>query len=325
MTEVIPVRVSLVVPVYQGEKSLPRLINEVVPFISCQLTPSGIPYLLCEVILVHDCGPDRSDLIMEELGAKYQFIRQVWLSRNFGQHPATMAGMASSSGDWVVTIDEDGQQDPADIGRMLDCAIEESLQVVYAQPLNLPFHGYLRNKLSQAAKAIAAKLIGNSSAANFNSFRMIDGEVARTLAAYSGNGIYLDVALFWIAARIGYCQVRLRNEDRPSGYSYSKLIGHFWRLILTTGTRPLRLITILGFISLFLAMATSFFAFYGKFISNTPVQGWTSLLIVTSVFSGSIMVSIGVVAEYLAITMSIAMGKPLYVVSSKPTRPYHTQ
>ena len=325
MIEVIPVRVSLVVPVYQGEKSLPRLINEVVPFISCQLTPSGIPYLLCEVILVHDCGPDRSDLIMEELGAKYQFIRQVWLSRNFGQHPATMAGMASSSGDWVVTIDEDGQQDPSDIGRMLDCAMKESLQVVYAQPLNLPFHGWLRNKLSQAAKAIAAKLIGNSSAANFNSFRMIDGEVARTLAAYSGNGIYLDVALFWIAARIGYCQVRLRNEDRPSGYSYSKLIAHFWRLILTTGTRPLRLITILGFISLFLAMATSFFAFYGKFISNTPVQGWTSLLIVTSVFSGSIMVSIGVVAEYLAIIMSIAMGKPLYVVSSKPTRPYHTK
>lgn len=321
MKEVLPIRISLVIPVYRGEKSLPRLIEEVAPLTSSQLTPAGIRYLLCEVILVHDCGPDRSDILLEELGAKYQFIRPVWLSRNYGQHPATMAGMASSAGDWVVTIDEDGQQDPADIGRMLDCAMAESLQVVYARPLNSPPHGWVRNKLSQTAKALAAKLLGNSAAANFNSFRMIDGEVARTLAAYSGNGIYLDVALFWIAARIGYCHVQLRNEDRLSGYSYSKLIAHFWKLIITTGTRPLRLITLLGIISLFLAMVVSIYAFYGKYIGNTPVQGWTSLLIVTSIFSGSIMVSLGVVAEYLAVTMSIAMGKPLYVVSTRPTRP----
>lgn len=317
--------VSLVIPVYRGEKSLPKLIEEVAPLTLKQITPAGIPYKLSEVILVHDCGPDRSDIILEELGARYSFIRPLWLSRNYGQHPATMAGMASAAGDWVVTIDEDGQQDPADIGRMLDCAISASLQVVYAQPLNPPPHGWLRNKLSQTAKAITAKLLGNSAAENFNSFRMIDGEVARTLAAYSGNGIYLDVALFWIAARIGYCPVQLRNEDRPSGYSYSKLIGHFWKLIITTGTRPLRLITLLGFVSLLLAITVSAYALYGKFISNTPVEGWTSLLIVTSIFSGSIMVSLGVVAEYLAITMSIAMGKPLYVISTKPTRPVTSQ
>jgi len=317
--------VSLVIPIYRGEKSLPKLIEELAPLTLKQITPSGIFYKLSEVLLVHDCGPDRSDIVLEELVAKYSFIRPVWLSRNYGQHPATMAGMASAAGDWVVTIDEDGQQDPVDIGRMLDCAIGESLQVVYAQPLNPPPHGWFRNKLSQTAKAIAAKLLGNSVAKNFNSFRMIDGEVARTLAAYSGNGIYLDVALFWIAGRIGYCPVQLRNENRPSGYSYSKLIGHFWKLIITTGTRPLRLITLLGFVSLLIAIAVSVYAFYGKFVSNTPVQGWTSLLIVTSIFSGSIMVSLGVVAEYLAITMSISMGKPLYVISTKPTRPVTKQ
>jgi len=232
-----------------------------------------------------------------------------------------MAGMASSTGDWVVTMDEDGQQNPSDIGSMLDCAISAAYQVVYAQSLSAPPHGWLRNKMSQTAKAIAANLLKNSAAANFNSFRMIEGEVARTLAAYSGNGIYLDVALFWIAARIGCCPVWLRDEGRSSGYSYPKLISHFWRLIITTGTRPLRLITLLGVTTLFLAIIFSTYAFYGKFISNTPVQGWTSLLIVMSIFSGSIMVSLGVVAEYLAITMNIAMGKPLYVVSTKPTRP----
>jgi undecaprenyl-phosphate 4-deoxy-4-formamido-L-arabinose transferase len=322
MNDSIPYRVSLVIPVYCGEKTLPILIEEIAPLSFRQSTPGGIGYVVCEVILVHDCGPDRSDMVLEALGAQYSFIRTVWLSRNYGQHAATMAGMASATGDWIATIDEDGQQDPADIGCMLDSAISGSLQLVYAQPTNPPPHGWLRNTLSRTAKSITTKLLGSSQMGKFNSFRLIDGEIARTLAAYCGNGVYLDVGLFWIAGRIGHCPVRLRNElDRPSGYSYFKLFGHFWTLILTTGTRPLRLITLMGFGSLIIAIAISGYAFYGKFFSNNPVQGWTSLFIGISFFSGVTLTSLGVIAEYLAVTMGIVMGKPLYVVVTKPTRP----
>jgi undecaprenyl-phosphate 4-deoxy-4-formamido-L-arabinose transferase len=261
-------------------------------------------------------------MVLEELEDQYSFVRPVWLSRNYGQHPATMAGMASATGNWVATIDEDGQQDPADIGCMLDNAISESLQLVYALPTNPPPHGWLRNTLSKTAKAIATKLLANCQVEKFNSFRLVDGEIARTLAAYCGNGVYLDVGLFWITGRIGHCPVRLRTElDRPSGYSYLKLFSHFWNLILTTGTRPLRLITMMGFGSLVLALAISGYAFCGKFFSDNPVQGWASLLIIVSLFSGATLTSLGVIAEYLAVTMSIAMGKPLYVVGTKPTRP----
>ena len=109
--------------------------------------------------------------------------------------------------------------------------------------------------------------------------------------------------------------------DRPSGYSYSKLFGHFWNLILTMGTRPLRLITIMGFCSLILSIVITAYALYGKFILESPVEGWASLLIVVAFFSGATLTSLGVIAEYLAVTMGIVMGKPLYVVSTKPTRP----
>ena len=317
-----PHRVSLVIPVYRGEKTLPTLIGEITPLTFPLSTPGGIRFVVCEVLFVHDCGPDRSDMLLEALETQYPFVRAIWLSRNYGQHAATMAGMASATGDWVVTIDEDGQQDPADIGRMLDIAIDASLQLVYAQPSNPPPHGWLRNTLSRTAKAIANKLLGNSQAVKFNSFRLVDGEVARTLAAYCGNGVYLDVGLFWIVGRIGHCPVQLRDElGRPSGYSYFKLFGHFWNLVLTTGTRPLRLITLMGFGSLFLAMAISAYALYGKFFLNSSVQGWASMLIVLSFFSGAILTSLGVIAEYLAVTMGIVMGKPLYVVATKPTRP----
>ena len=315
-------RISLVVPVYAGERSLPGLVDEIAPLTRLQTTPTGAAYVVCEVLLVHDCGPDRSDTTIEALCQQHTFVQPVWLSRNYGQHAATLAGMASATGDWVVTLDEDGQQNPADIGQMLDHALAGSMQLVYAQPLNPPPHGWLRNALSRTAKAISTRMLGNSAIGRFNSFRLVDGEIARTLAAYCGNGVYLDVGLFWIAGSIGHCPVRLRNElGRPSGYSYLKLIGHFWRLILTTGTRPLRLITIMGVASMVLALLMAAYALYGKYFGQVAVQGWASLLIVVAFFSGSILAALGVIAEYLAVTMGIVMGKPLYVVSTKPTRP----
>lgn len=315
-------RISIVIPVYRGETTLPTLIDEIEPLSRLQTSPAGNSYVISEVVLVHDCGPDRSDLTLEALEKKYPFVQLVWLTRNYGQHAASMAGMASATGDWVVTLDEDGQQDPADIGRLLDTALDRSLQLVYAQPTNLPNHGWLRNILSRTAKAITIKLLSNSPMGKFNSYRLIDGEVARTLAAYCGNGVYLDVGLYWMVGRIGHCPLQLRIEmDRPSGYSYSKLFGHFWNLILTTGTRPLRLITIMGFLSVILSIIITAYALYGKFFLNVPVQGWASLLIVVAFFSGATLTSLGVIAEYLAVTMGIVMGKPLYVVSTKPTRP----
>lgn len=315
-------QISLVIPVYGGEKTLPELIKDIEPLVLETSSPEGVPFIVTELILVHDCGPDRSDIVIQELADKYSFVRPVWLSRNYGQHAATMAGMACATGDWVVTLDEDGQQNPADISAMLDTAINRSLQLVYAQPTNLPSHGWLRNMFSRTAKAITIKLLRNSPMGRFNSYRLIDGEIARTLAAYCGNGVYLDVGLYWMVGRIGHCPLQLRNEmDRPSGYSYAKLFGHFWNLILTTGTGPLRLITVMGFCSLVLSIVITAYALYGKFFLEVPVQGWASLLIVVAFFSGATLTSLGVIAEYLAVTMGIVMGKPLYVVSTKPTRP----
>lgn len=315
-------RISVVIPVYQGAGTLPTLVNEIKPLVQPQTTPQGHHFVIVEVLLVHDCGPDRSDQTMEAMRAQYDFVQPVWLSKNYGQHAATLAGMASATGDWVVTLDEDGQQNPVDIGLLLDHALAFSLQLVYAQPTNPPPHGWLRNFLSRTAKTVSTQLLGNSSIGRFNSFRLVDGEIARTLAAYCGNGVYLDVGLFWITGRIGHCPIRLRNElDRPSGYSYFKLFGHFWNLVLTTGTRPLRLITLMGFFSMILAIVIAGYAIYGKLYGQVPVQGWASMLILVAFFSGSILMALGVIAEYLAVTMGIVMGKPLYVVSTKPTRP----
>jgi polyisoprenyl-phosphate glycosyltransferase len=316
------IRLSLVIPVYRGERTLAELTLQVTPLTQENKTPAGRPFVVSELILVHDCGPDHSDRVIEALAAEHAFVRPVWLTRNSGQHPATLAGMATATGDWVVTLDEDGQQNPADVGAMLDVALDQHLQVVYARPSNPPPHGWLRNLLSRTAKRITSQVLGNPEAGRFNSFRLVRGDIARTLAAYCGNGVYLDVGLFWVAGRVGHCPIELRQEmDRPSGYSYLKLLGHFWNLILSTGTRPLRVITLMGALSVAVAVLLMVYALHGRYFSDQAVPGWASLLMALAFFNGAVLMALGIIAEYLAVTMSIVMGKPLYVVSPVPTRP----
>ncbi len=315
------IAVSIVVPVYRGETTLGPLLAEIEPLTVEHRTPAGRPVVVCEVLLVHDCGPDRSDLAIETLAARHAFVRPVWLSRNFGQHAATLAGMSGTVGDWVATLDEDLQHDPRDIGTIVDRAVAGGFQVVYARPSNPPPHGWLRNTASRLAKSIANVLIGEGAEGHFNSYRLVDGEVARGLAAYCGSGVYLDVALRWIVARVGYCPLRMRSElGRPSGYSFRRLLSHFSYLVRTAGARPVRLIALLGLGSIGLAIAIAAYATYAKLTGRVTVQGWASLVIVISFFSGCILTALGVLAEYLAQTMSISMGKPLYVVATRPTR-----
>jgi undecaprenyl-phosphate 4-deoxy-4-formamido-L-arabinose transferase len=314
--------VSVVVPVYQGERTLDALLAEIAPLVQSQETPGGRHFRVNEVILVHDGAVDRSHAVMEELARRYQFVTTVWLSRNYGQHPATLAGMAASSGDWVATLDDDGQQAPADIAKLLDRAIEDAAALVYAKPVTAPAHARWRNAMSVLAKLISAALIGNPAVRQFNSFRLVRGDIARSLAAYCGNGVYLDVALSWVVDKAALCPVALRPErGRASGYTFRKLMAHFGRLMLTAGTRPLRIISILGSVSVLLGIVISAYAFWAKIHHEIPVQGYTSLIIVVCFFSGIILSSLGVIAEYLALVLTATMGKPLYVTVSRPTGP----
>lgn len=313
--------VSIVIPVYRGEHSIKALVEELALYFQPVKTPAGNHLVISELLLVHDSGPDRSDVVIEQLAQVYPQVKPIWLTRNFGQHAATLAGMSSATADWIVTMDEDGQHDPKYICGLLDHALAHTLQVVYAQPTNKPPHSYMRNLTSRVAKRIGRLTMGHSAAEYFHSYRLMQGEIARTLAAYCGHGVYLDVGLLWVADRVDRCPVRMRAESgRQSGYTYARLLSHFWTMLLTSGTQPLRLITLMGFFSVSIAMCIGGYALYEKIIGNVHVQGWTSLVIVVSFFSGCILVALGMIAEYLAVSMGIAMGKPLYVIGRRSNR-----
>lgn len=311
---------SVVIPVYQGERSLPNVLASLAEYTETRSTSRGARYRVAEVLMVHDCGPDESARVIHELELKYDFVRAIWLSRNFGQHAATLAGMASAGGDWILTFDEDGQHDPMFIGDMLDVALDEQAKVVYARPMNTPPHSAIRNLASRAAKRMTKALSGGADASIFNSYRLILGEVGRSVAAYAGSGVYLDIALGWVAGPAATAPVEMREEGegRVSGYSMRSLLSHFWRMVLTGGTRGLRLVSMLGVAFAVLGFLIAAILVYLQFTNPVPVQGWTSLIVVILIATGAILFSLGIIAEYVGVAVNMAMGKPLYLITQDP-------
>jgi undecaprenyl-phosphate 4-deoxy-4-formamido-L-arabinose transferase len=227
--------------------------------------------------------------------------------------------MASAGGEWIVTMDEDGQHDPADIPAMLDRAMDQQVGVVYARPVNGRQHGRLRNLASDASKRVIDLLVPEGNTGIYHSYRLMLGEVGRGVAAYAGAGVYLDVALGWVANGAATCPVTLRPEGtRPSGYRLRSLLSHFWRLVLTSGTRLLRLVAVVGAVFALLGMVFAVVLVANKLFGGEIQPGWTSVMVVTLVGMGAILLTLGIVAEYLGIAVDMAMGKPLYLVASDP-------
>ena len=319
-------RISVVIPAYNGAGTLPAVLDELETFTGASVSPHGIPFTIEEVLLVWDGGSQTCAETIRLLAQKYPWVRPIWLSRNFGQHAATLAGMSSSGGEWVVTLDEDGQHDPAYIGALLDRALEERCQLVYAAPTNGRPHGAVRNASSSVARWFFSKLVTDTDIDQFHSYRLMLGEVARGAAAYTGPGVYLDVALSWVVSSSSTSPVPMRTEGRPaSNYSFKKLVQHFGRLVISSGTRPLFLVSVVGFVFFTLGILFSLWVLFQRFFTDSVPQGWTSSFVATLVVGGLILLSLGVIAQYLRTAVNMSLGKPLYVVVSDPDKHFDNQ
>jgi len=322
----VSVKVSVVIPVYRGETTLPELIAEIAPLTTEQISPAGRAFRIEEVLLVWDRGPGHSDQTLRELSDTYAWVKPVWLSRNFGQHAATLAGMTSSGGEWIVTMDEDGQQDPAFIGAMLDRAYEDGAQLVYGTPANPPPHSAVRNAGSKFAKRLFAGALSDGGFAEFNSYRLILGEIGRSVAAYTGTGVYLDVALSWVVADVSTCPVVGRAEGREANnYGYRRLFGHFGRLLVSSGTKPLIFVSWLGVLFVLLGAAASIWILYQRITGEIIIAGWASTFVALMLIGGAMLLSLGIIAQYIGVATNMSLGRPLYLVVRDPAATFEIQ
>ena len=311
-----PHSLSVVVPVYRGERSLKAVVEEMIDQRE-RFKAHTPPIELKEIILVHDCGPDGSDEVMRQLSRENSIVKNVWLARNSGQHAATLAGMASSSGDWIVTVDEDGQHDPAAIPGMLECALREKSDLVYGRPVNPPPHSATRNLASRLTKKVFLPILTGGKVQYFSSFRLVLGEMGRSLAAFASNDVYLDIALSWVTRSTATHDVTLREERREtSGYSTRSLTSHFMRLVLSAGTRPLRIASVLGGGSFVTGLVIAGAVAVRKLWYGFDVVGWASMFSLLLIIGGFILLVLGIIAEYVGLLVRTAIGRPLYVITN---------
>jgi glycosyltransferase involved in cell wall biosynthesis len=311
--------VAVVIPVYLGEMTVESVVREVLRLTKVTTTQMGNTFRVSEIILVNDCGPDNSAAVIRKLANEFEMIHPVWLSRNFGQHAATIAGMAASSADWVVTLDEDGQHNPTDLSILIDTAINTRSSIVYARSLNRKSHTVYRNLTSSLAKKLSAVLSGTRGPLLFTSFRLISGELARSVAAYAGPSVYLDVALSWITSDVTAIEVEFREERRSrSGYSTRKLMSHFWKLALTTGTRPLRIVSLGGALTGLSGFALAVKIVFDRLVYGIQAQGWASVFVGILILGGAVLISVGIIAEYLGLVARGTLGQPTYLTIRDP-------
>ncbi len=222
-----------------------------------------------------------------------------------------------TTGEWVATLDEDGQHDPRVIGALLDAALAERAQVVYAQPAGPAPQGRARGWASKRAKAFARRLQPGRGP-EYQSFRLLLGALGRSMAERVGPEVYLDIALGWVVGRYAEVATVPRGEVRPSGYTLRKLLGHFRRIVVSSGTRGLRVVSITGILLALGGLGLAVWIVVQRLSGNIEVEGWASVIVASLMTSGAVLFALGVIAEYLGVVVNGAMGRPGFLIVPEP-------
>jgi len=313
------VLLSVVVPVYRGEAYLEELVKRL-SIVRSEIEASSLPLRLVEAVFVDDSAVDDSTALLEELVEEHEWISVVHLSRNFGQHPATVAGVLHSSGDWVATLDEDLQHRPEDLVPLLLHAVETGSDLVYAQPTGTVHRRLTRDLASRLVKKATAWLTGNPAVTLFSSFRMIRGSVARAAASVVSHDTYFDSALSWFTDRISSWPLeivdRRARDGRRSGYSFWSLVSHAWRLVMSAEIKILRLGALVGLVALIIGMTGSAVVIARKLIDpdSIAVRGWASLFLAVLFFGGLTSFLAGGILEFLTTVVLSSKGKPTFFI-----------
>lgn len=297
---------SVVIPVYNSAESLPPLLEQ----LAVTLPTLREAY---EVILVNDGSPDDSWTVVEGLSQQYAFVRGVNLMRNYGQHNALLCGIRLVQYELIVTVDDDLQHPPAEIGKLL-AKLEEGYDVVYGVPAGEQ-HNVWRVLASQVTKWVLQAAMGANVARNISAFRAFRTAVRRAFVHYDSPFVNIDVLLTWGTTRFG--AVPTRHDERTIGqsnYTFRKLVRHTLNMVTGFSILPLQFASMLGFAFTLFGIFVLVYVVGRALFAGIVVQGFAFTACIIAIFSGVQLLTIGVIGEYLARMYARSMGRPTSVI-----------
>ena len=301
-------KVSIIVPSYNEEASLPALYDSLCSMMSAQ---EGYDF---ELLFVNDGSHDGTQAIIEELAAKDARVAYVELSRNFGKEAAMLAGFDHATGDCAVVIDADLQHPPQVIAEMLSWW-EQGYEDVYARRRTRGKESWLRRRLTMAFYHIMARSSRYEVLQNVGDFRLLDRKCIDALRRLRETERYTKGLYSWIGFRKK--EILFDQEERRYGQSHWSL----WQLaslalegIVSFSTAPLRLATILGFLTGIGAFIYLIYTFIKAVVWGDPVAGYPTLICVMLFLGAVQLICLGILGEYLGHIFNESKRRPNYLV-----------
>lgn len=296
---------SIVVPLYNSAATLPLLVEAL-----CGLpVPGGL-----ELVLVNDGSRDATEATalaaIETCTAPVKFVS---LSRNFGEHNAVLAGLRASTGEFVVTMDDDLQNPPSEVLKLLHAAQTEKRDVVYST-FEKKEHSSWRNFGSSLTNRFADWSIDKPRGLYLSSFRCMTRFVADEISKSANPYPYIDALIFQVTQNVGVVSVRHDpRSNGESGYTLRALLRLWMSMLINASVMPLRVATLLGIAMSALGFVSFVAVLINHYVRQEPL-GWGSLMAALLVFSGAQLLLLGVLGEYIGRIYLRVSEKPQSVV-----------
>lgn len=299
---------SVVVPVFNSRDSLPVLFQRLSDVFAAE-------HRAFELILVHDRSRDGSWEAVTKLARDFSHVRGFRMLRNFGQHNALLCGIRAAKHPIVVTIDDDLQNPPEEIPKLL-ARLDADTDVVYGTPA-AESHGLWRDLASQIAKGVLQGAMGAETARTVSAFRAFRRRVAGAFDQYRSPYVSIDVLLTWGTER--FASVTVRNDPRQYGasnYTVGKLIRHALNMMTGFSIVPLQAASMLGF-GMTAGGACAFAWVLGRYmVYGSVVPGFAFLGCMIAIFSGTQLFALGIIGEYIARIHVRSMDRPSYALET---------
>jgi len=300
------VRYSLVIPVFNNENGLHLLMEAI----------SSVDFLRqdAEIIFVDDDSMDKSWEKLKELKAGNNQLKIIRLSRNFGQHGATLAGINESNGDYILTIDDDLEVHPVEFIKLISEQSKTGAEVVYGEYTSR--ESFFRKVVKVLYKMLSkaeGRLKGKGS-----SMRLIQGNLARKIAKSHYSFVFIDEFILWYTSQLAFVKVDHYNKAiTKTRYRLGGLFRTTVNVLMYSTAIPLRLVTLTGFFLAFVNFTVGIFLLYKYFIDKIKIEGYISLMVAILFSTGLLLIGIGVISQYLRSMMKNLNHAPAYYIAEK--------
>lgn len=298
-------KISVVVPVYNGSDTLPMLVDEVekvLPTVADEF----------ELVLVNDGSPDQSWQVITGLSQSHPWVRGIDLMRNYGQHNATLCGVREARYEVIVIMDDDLQNPPCEIPKLLE-KLEEGYDVVYGVSRRRQ-QAWWKTLASVIVKRAIAFVMGLRTVRDIGAFKAFRADLRRAFEDFRSPDVLLDVLLSWGTSR--FASVPVDEAPRTVGksnYNLFKLIKVSLLVLTSYTTIPLRFASIVGFLFTLFGLGVLIYVLVTYFAAGS-IPGFPFLASTIIIFSGVQLFALGIIGEYLARVFERTGGKHTYVI-----------